>query len=58
MRGNSFIIRAGCFTIVVFLMSCHYYRSLALYRGGWSVVCYCGFPGHTHLLFVNHSAKK
>ena len=25
---------------------------------GWSVVCDCGFPGHTHLLFIAYSSFR
>ena len=34
--------RDGCFTLIVFLMYCDYYSSVALPRGavGWSAVCY------------------
>ena len=36
--------RAGCFTLVVFLVSCDCYWSVALPQGaiGWSEVCDCG----------------
>ena len=25
---------------------------------GWSVVCDCGFPGHSHLLFIAYSSFR
>ena len=45
--------RPGCFTLVVFLMSRYCYRSFAFPLGalGLFVICDCGIPGHTHLLF-------
>ena len=41
------IIGAGCFTVIVFLMS------FAVSQGtvGWSAMYDCVFPGHTHLHF-------
>ena len=37
-------IRAGCFTLTVFLMSCDSQCSVALSHGsmGWSAMCDCG----------------
>ena len=36
--------RADCFALIVFLMSCDCWRSVALPHGavGWSAVCDCG----------------
>ena len=36
--------RAACFALIVFLMSCDCYCSMALPHGpvGWSAVCNCG----------------
>ena len=39
--------KAGCFTLIVFLMSCDCHCSLALpHDVGWAAV----FPGHTHFI--------
>ena len=45
--------RAGCFDFIVFRMSC-YCVTVALPHGavGWSAVCDCGIPDHTHSLFL------
>ena len=42
---------AGCFTLIVFLLSCDYYCCALFPRGamGWSVIV--AFPGNTHLHF-------
>ena len=58
--------RAGCFTLIVFLMSCDCLCSLTLPHGavGWSAVCECGIslsyllhfvlgPGFVMLVFVS-----
>ena len=44
--------RAGCFTLIVFLMSCDCKCSAALPHGtmGWSEVCVV-FHDQTHMLF-------
>ena len=44
--------KAGCFAIVVLQMYCYYKYSVVLPHGamGWSAVCDCGIPDHTHLL--------
>ena len=36
--------RVGCSTLIVFLLSCYSYCSVALYHGvvSWSAVCDCG----------------
>ena len=47
--------RAGCFTFVVFGMSCRCYRSLTLPHSMQYVIV--AFPGHTHLLFVQNMLK-
>ena len=45
--------RAGFFSIIVLQMYCYYKCSVALPHSvvGWSAVCDCGIPDHTHLLF-------
>ena len=49
--------RSGCFALLVFLVSCDCYCSVAIPHGavGWSAVCDCGIFYHTHLLFFNDS---
>ena len=51
--------RVDCFTLVVFPMYCDCWRSTALPHGavGWSEVCDCGFPDHTHLLCSMETAS-
>ena len=46
--------RACCFALVVLRMSCYCKFSVTLLHGavGWSAVCDCVFPDHTHLLFL------
>ena len=43
--------KANCFAIIVLQMYCYYKCYVALPRGavGWSAVCDCGIPDHTHL---------
>ena len=45
--------RAGCFTLIAFLVSCDCYYPVALPHGaaGRPTLCDCGIPEHTHLLF-------
>ena len=45
--------RAGCITLVVFLMSCGYWCSVALLGGdmGWSAVCDYGISWSYSLAF-------
>ena len=45
--------RAGCFTFVVFCISCRCYRSLILIHGVMAYVI-VAFPGHIHLLFKEY----
>ena len=51
--------RAGCFTLIFFLISysCDCWCFLTLPRGavGWSAVCDCGtvFPDHTHFFILS-----
>ena len=45
--------RAGCFTVIVFLLPCGCTCYMSLPRGtmrSWSLTV--AFPGHTHLLFM------
>ena len=44
--------RAECLAFIVFRMPCYCKYYVTLPRGvvGWSAVCDCGFPDHTHLL--------
>ena len=46
--------RAGCFSFIIFQMSCYCKCFVALPHGavGWSAVCDCGFPDHT-LFFIH-----
>ena len=50
------IILTGCLAIIVLQMYFYYKCSVALPRGavGWSTVCDCGDPDHTHLLFFKN----
>ena len=52
--------KAGCFTSIVILMSCHCYCSLTLPHDvmGWSAVWIVVFPGQAYLLFCNHLARE
>ena len=47
--------RAGCFTLIVSLMSCGCLCSLSLPHGavGWSAVCACGISWPYSLIFCN-----
>ena len=44
----------SCVAITVFLISCDSQCSVALPHGavGWSAVCDCAIPDHTHLYFM------
>ena len=51
--------RADCFAFIVSRLSCYCKCHVALPHGavGWSAVCDCSIPDHTHLLFgqsTNH----
>ena len=48
---------AGCFAFIILRMSCYCKCSVTLPHGavGWSLVCDCGIPDHTHLLFGKES---
>ena len=48
--------KAGCFAIIVLQVYCYYKCSLALPHGavGWSAVCDCVFPDHTHFVFKEY----
>ena len=51
--------RTVCLNVIVFLMSCDCYCSVAPPHGalGWSAVCDCGISGHAHLHFC-HTLKE
>ena len=45
--------KAGCFALIVFMVPCGYWCSVAFPHGDivWSAVVIVVFPDHTHLLF-------
>ena len=47
----------SCFTLIVFLMSCDCFCSVALPRGavGWYAVCDCGIPISYSFTFFSHA---